>query len=112
MHASPGAGPHPCDVADRLRSFRCHLHTGRARGDQDRPVSRDLGRPFADFHAKGKITALVCHGPIALMSALNEPTQLEAGEKPRPGAWIYAVYNFTVIGNEEEEQAKPLVQGG
>jgi len=83
---------------------------------QDLLVSRDLGRLLADFHAKGKITALVCHGPIALMSALNEPTQfaaqLEAGEKSRPATWIYAGYNFTVISNEEEEQAKPLLQGG
>ncbi|MGO4287818.1 hypothetical protein [Bosea sp. TAB14] len=68
-----------------------------------------------DFHAKGKITALVCHGPIALMSTLNEPTQfaaqLEAGEKPNPGAWIYEGYNFTVISNQEEQQAKSLLQG-
>ncbi|MGF7055668.1 NAD(P)-dependent dehydrogenase (short-subunit alcohol dehydrogenase family) [Bosea sp. OAE752] len=79
-------------------------------------ASRDLGRLLTDFHAKGKITALVCHGPIALMSTLNEPTQfaaqLEAGEKPNPGAWIYEGYNFTVIGNQEEQQAKSLLQGG
>jgi len=83
---------------------------------QDLLVSRDLGRLLTNFHAKGKITALVCHGPIALMSALNEPTQfaaqLEAGEKPRPGAWIYGGYNFTVISNREEQQAKSLLQGG
>lgn len=83
---------------------------------QDLLVSRDLGRLLTDFHTKGKITALVCHGPIALMSTLNEPTQfaaqLEAGEKPRPGAWIYAGYNFTVISNQEEQQAKSLLQGG
>ncbi len=83
---------------------------------QDLLVSRDLGRLLTDFHAKGKITALVCHGPIALMSTLNEPTQfaaqLEAGEKPNPGAWIYEGYNFTVISNQEEQQAKSLLQGG
>lgn len=83
---------------------------------QDLLVSRDLGRLLTDFHAKGKITALVCHGPIALMSALNEPTQfaaqLEAGGRSRPGAWIYAGYDFTVISNEEERLAKPLLQGG
>lgn len=83
---------------------------------QDLLVSPDLGRLLTDFHAKGKITALVCHGPIALMSTLNEPTQfaaqLEAGEKPNPGAWIYEGYNFTVISNQEEQQAKSLLQGG
>src|SRR5687767_14044743 len=83
---------------------------------QDLLVSRDLDRLLTEFHAKGKITALVCHGPIALMSTLNEPTQfaaqLEAGEKPNPGAWIYDGYNFTVISNQEEQQAKSLLQGG
>lgn len=83
---------------------------------QDLLVSRDLGRLLADFHRRGKITALVCHGPIALMSTLDDPArftaQLEAGGKPRAGDWIYAGYNFTVISNQEEEQAKPLLGGG
>lgn len=83
---------------------------------QDLLVDRDLGRLLTNFHGKGKITALVCHGPIALMSTLNDParfaTQLEAGGQSRPSDWIYAGYNFTVISNEEEEQAKPLLSGG
>jgi putative intracellular protease/amidase len=83
---------------------------------QDLLVSRDLGRLLTDFHTKGKITALVCHGPIALMSTLDNPGQfagqLEAGKATSPGSWIYAGYNFTVISNVEEEQAKALLQGG
>lgn len=83
---------------------------------QDLLVNRDLGRLLTDFHRRGKITALVCHGPIALMATLNDPerfaAQLEAGGKPQPADWIYAGYNFTVISNQEEEQAKPLLGGG
>lgn len=83
---------------------------------QDLLVSRDLGRLLTDFHKKGKITALVCHGPIALMSTLDNPErfarELENGKAARPSPWIYAGYNFTVISNVEEEQAKALLQGG
>jgi len=32
-----------------------------------------LGRLLRAFHAAGKTTALVCHGPIALLSALDHP---------------------------------------
>lgn len=83
---------------------------------QDLLVSEELGRLLTDFHNKGKITALVCHGPIALMSALNDPKlfagQLADGTATRPGSWIYAGYNFTVISNAEEEQAKGQLKGG
>lgn len=83
---------------------------------QDLLVSQDLGRLLTDFHTNGKITALVCHGPIALMSTLDNPGQfagqLESGKATRLNSWIYAGYNFTVISNVEEEQAKALLQGG
>ncbi|GGB01169.1 thiazole biosynthesis protein ThiJ [Brucella endophytica] len=83
---------------------------------QDLLVSKDLARLLTDFHEKGKATALVCHGPIALMSTLDKAEefarQLEEGKATRPASWIYADYKFTVISNEEEEQAKPLLKGG
>ncbi len=82
---------------------------------QDLVRSPDLGRLLAAFHAANKTTALVCHGPAALLSAVADPRfveRLEAGQAaPRP-AWIYAGYRMTVISNVEEEQAKALLQGG
>jgi putative intracellular protease/amidase len=76
-----------------------------------------LGRLLRAFHAAGKTTALVCHGPIALLSALNQPRTiievLEAGKQaPKPADWIYAGYRMTVISNQEEEQAKSFLGGG
>ncbi|ACB65664.1 ThiJ/PfpI domain protein [Burkholderia ambifaria MC40-6] len=84
---------------------------------QDLLSSPAVGRLLADFHARGKTTALVCHGPIALLSTLPDAPgftrQLAAG-KAGDGApkWIYAGYRMTVISNAEEEQAKALLGGG
>ena len=76
-----------------------------------------LGRLLGDFHRRGKTTALVCHGPIALLSTLpDEPgfiAGLEKGRAPAaPAGWIYAGYKLTVISNQEEELAKGALQGG
>lgn len=75
-----------------------------------------LGKLLKNFHANGKTTALVCHGPIALLSTLSDPDaftqQLETGGKPSSQGWIYAGYTFTVISNQEEEIAKGLLNGG
>ncbi|MDP9734847.1 UNVERIFIED_ORG: putative intracellular protease/amidase [Rhizobium sp. SORGH_AS260] len=83
---------------------------------QDLLVSRDLGKLFTNFHSKGKPTALACHGPIALLSALPDATtftaQLEKGVSAKAGNWIYAGYKMTVISNQEEEIAKGLLNGG
>lgn len=83
---------------------------------QDLLHSPALGRLLADFHAKGKTTALVCHGPIALLSTLQDApaftARLERGEQSRYNGWLYADYRMTVISNQEEEQAKPMLGGG
>jgi putative intracellular protease/amidase len=83
---------------------------------QDLLHSAALGRLLNNFHANNKTTALVCHGPIALLSTLNDPTtftrQLETGSQPTAAGWAYAGYQFTVISNQEEELAKGLLNGG
>jgi len=82
---------------------------------QDLLHSEALGRLLRDFHARAKPTALVCHGPIALLSALEQPERFTrklaspAGTVP---AWIYAGYQMTVISNSEEEAAKGMLNGG
>ncbi len=84
---------------------------------QDLLVSPELGKLLADFHRKGKATALTCHGPIALLSALADAKhftqQLETrGRVQEAPRWIYAGYKLTVISNQEEEIAKGLLAGG
>ncbi|WP_085700800.1 type 1 glutamine amidotransferase domain-containing protein [Pseudomonas sp. B26(2017)] len=83
---------------------------------QDLLHSQALGKLLNNFHQKGKTTALVCHGPIALLSTLTDPTaftrQLETGKAKTANDWTYAGYKFTVISNQEEEIAKGLLNGG
>lgn len=83
---------------------------------QDLLHSAELGKLLKHFHANQKTTALVCHGPIALLSTLSDPTsftqQLENGNPATATGWTYAGYQFTVISNQEEELAKGLLNGG
>jgi len=83
---------------------------------QDLLHSVELGKLLNNFHAHSKTTALVCHGPIALLSTLSNPTaftrQLETGNQATASDWTYAGYKFTVISNQEEELAKGLLKGG
>lgn len=83
---------------------------------QDLLHSQALGKLLNNFHQTGKTTALVCHGPIALLSTLTDPTvftrQLETGKTTTTNNWTYAGYTFTVISNQEEEIAKGLLNGG
>lgn len=83
---------------------------------QDLLHSQALGKLLNNFHQTGKTTALVCHGPIALLSTLTDPSaftrQLETGKATTANNWTYAGYTFTVISNQEEEIAKGLLNGG
>jgi putative intracellular protease/amidase len=84
---------------------------------QDLLHSEPLGKLLTYFHQHAKPTALVCHGPIALLATLADPSgftaQLARSASVQPaGRWIYAGYRMTVISNAEEEAAKGLLQGG
>lgn len=82
---------------------------------QDLLKSPALSRLLSDFHQRNKSTALICHGPIALLSTLPDAdgfvAKLEVGATPATPKWIYGGYQMTVISNHEEEQAKPLLGG-
>ncbi|EOI1436691.1 type 1 glutamine amidotransferase domain-containing protein [Cronobacter malonaticus] len=84
---------------------------------QDLLTSPALGKALAAFHAAGKPTALVCHGPIALLSTLPDAPAFtrqlaETGNAAAQPGWIYAGYRMTVISNAEEEIAKGLLPKG
>ncbi|ELY4852879.1 type 1 glutamine amidotransferase domain-containing protein [Cronobacter turicensis] len=84
---------------------------------QDLLTSPALGQALAAFHAAGKPTALVCHGPIALLSTLPDAPAFtrqlaETGHAAAQRGWIYAGYRMTVISNAEEEIAKGLLPKG
>ncbi len=83
---------------------------------QDLLTSKPLGKLLRAFHASARPTALVCHGPIALLSALPDAAgfvgQVERGSSVQRPDWIYAGYQMTVFSNAEEEASKGQLKGG
>ncbi len=71
----------------------------------DLAFNKDLGEILKKFHQQKTPTALVCHGPVALLSALNNPTQV-AFNKETSDDWIYKDYKMTVFSNQEESIAE------
>jgi putative intracellular protease/amidase len=70
----------------------------------------DLGEILRHFHERAKPTALLCHGPIAVASAMPHAREfraaLIAGDSAKAAEWAkgwqYAGYRMTVFSNTEE----------
>lgn len=67
----------------------------------------DVGALLRHFHQAGKPTAAICHGPIALLSAQQDPagyqSALVRGEKPAATDWLYKGYKMTIFSDPEEQ---------
>jgi len=67
----------------------------------------DVGALLRHFHQAGKPTAAICHGPIALLSAQQDPagyqSALVRGEKPTANDWLYKGYKMTIFSDPEEQ---------
>lgn len=67
----------------------------------------DVGALLRHFHQAGKPTAAICHGPIALLSAQQDPagyqSALARGEKPAATDWLYKGYKMTIFSDPEEQ---------
>lgn len=71
----------------------------------------DAGRILRHFHERSKPTALLCHGPIALVSAMLHAREfraaLIAGDEVKAKEWAkgwpYAGYKMTVFSASEEK---------
>ena len=80
----------------------------------------DAGTVMRHFHRTSKPTAVLCHGPIALLSALPNATDVVAalaagdvaGARAKAHGWIYAGYKMTIFSTAEEQQREPLEIGG
>ena len=59
---------------------------------------RDLGKILKSFHESSRPTALVCHGPVALLSAMDKESKNKK--------WPYKNYKMTVFSNDEEHTAE------
>jgi putative intracellular protease/amidase len=74
----------------------------------------DVGRALAHFHAGGKPTALLCHGPIALAGAAADPKAFraalvagdDAAAAKAAGDWPYRGYRMTIFSASEEAVAE------
>jgi putative intracellular protease/amidase len=71
----------------------------------------DAGEILRHFHQHSKPTALLCHGPIALVSAMPHAREfraaLIAGDEKRAKEWAdgwqYAGYKMTIFSASEEK---------
>jgi putative intracellular protease/amidase len=80
----------------------------------------DVGEVLRYFHERGKPTALLCHGPIALVSAMSHAREfrgaLIAGDLEKAKAWakdwIYAGYRMTIFSASEEERVEEQILHG
>src|SRR6202167_407202 len=81
---------------------------------------RDGGTVMRHFHETSKPTAVLCHGPIALLSALPNSTEVvaalsagdAAGAHAKAQGWIYSGYKMTIFSTAEEQQREPPDVGG
>ncbi|OCQ21039.1 thiamine biosynthesis protein ThiJ [Pseudoalteromonas luteoviolacea] len=76
-----------------------------------------LGQFLRHFNAKQKPTGLVCHGPVALLSALPNAQQFEQqmksnGKATAAKGWVYDGYKMTTFSNSEEAVATKYYLGG
>ncbi len=80
----------------------------------------NAGIVMRHFHETSKPTAVLCHGPISLLSALPNSTEFVAaltagdvaGARAKAQGWIYAGYKMTIFSTAEEQQREPLEIGG
>ena len=76
----------------------------------------DAGIVMRHFHETSKPTAVLCHGPISLLSALPNSREFVAalaagdvaGARAKAKGWIYAGYKMTIFSTGEEQQREPL----
>lgn len=77
----------------------------------------DLGVILRHFHERAKPTALLCHGPMAVVSAMKHTREfraaLIAGDAARAqklaAGWQYADYRMTVFSNSEEKVVEDYI---
>lgn len=87
---------------------------------QDLLKDQSLGTILKNFHAAAKPTAIICHGPIALLATLPQPAKFQsalvAGDtaaiKSLSQGWTYAGYKVSVFATSEEKQIEGNAQLG
>lgn len=74
-----------------------------------------VGQVLRHFHAQGKPTAAICHGPITLLAAQDDPQSYERalGDANTGQAknWIYSGYRMTIFADAEEAVFEASLNG-
>lgn len=87
-----------------IRSFAGIFVPGGHAPMQDLYKDPDLGKILKEFHRAKKPTALICHGPAALLSTLSDPEKFVANKQPSAfRSWPYSGYKITCFSNLEEQ---------
>jgi putative intracellular protease/amidase len=81
---------------------------------------QQMGEVLRHFHEQAKPTALLCHGPIALISAMPHAREFRAAlmtgdeEKAKEWAkgWQYAGYKMTIFSASEEKWVEKEILHG
>jgi putative intracellular protease/amidase len=98
-------------LREGLEPYRGLLVPGGHAAMGDLPENADLGRVLRHFHERQKPTALICHGPGALLSTLPHPNAFttalakgdQAAAKSESEGFPYAGYRLTVFSTAEEQ---------
>ncbi|WP_342320940.1 type 1 glutamine amidotransferase domain-containing protein [Kosakonia sp. BYX6] len=113
-------------AADKVKSIKQVLQEGTQRyagifipGGHapliDLPGNAEVGKLLRHFHQDGKPTAAICHGPIALLAAQDQPQAFEsnviAGKSASAKNWIYAGYKMTIFSDAEEQAFEESLKG-
>ncbi|MCZ8114617.1 MAG: type 1 glutamine amidotransferase domain-containing protein [Silanimonas sp.] len=74
-----------------------------------------VGDVLRHFHANGKPTAAICHGPITLLAAQDDPAGYERrlgnADTGRAQGWIYSGYRMTIFADAEEAAFEASLNG-
>lgn len=104
-------------IADGLDQFAGVFVPGGQAPVVDLMQDAETGTILRHFHAKSRPTALLCHGPIALVSAMaNAPAFRaaliagdDAGARELAAEWPYAGYRMTIFSASEETYVEEQV---
>ncbi len=102
-------------LSSGLNSYAGILVPGGHAPMEDLWRDKTLGKILTAFHQTSRPTALICHGPIALLSAMSNPEkfgalladgkQVEASKHAKD--WIYTGYKMTIFSTKEEQHEEP-----
>lgn len=74
-----------------------------------------VGEILRHFNAEAKPTAAICHGPITLLSAQQNPQQYQqsmiAQQPAQASNWIYEGYRMTIFSDAEEAVFEASLNG-